>query len=140
VASDVEKVEVIRGPASILYGSNAMGGAINIITRKQNQEGMSVGGRAMYGSYNTQKYMANGGFKKDRFNGYLSVNHDRTDGHRSNSDFSITNGFAKLGYRLNEHFQFWNDASFAFFQAQNPGTETRPRSTTLPTSCGALHR
>ena len=34
VASDVERVEVLRGPASILYGSNAMGGVINIITRK----------------------------------------------------------------------------------------------------------
>jgi len=37
VASDVEKVEVIRGPASILYGSNAMGGVINIITKKQTE-------------------------------------------------------------------------------------------------------
>ncbi|MFW6290090.1 MAG: TonB-dependent receptor plug domain-containing protein, partial [Mariniphaga sp.] len=37
VSSDVEKVEVIRGPASILYGSNAMGGVINIITREQQQ-------------------------------------------------------------------------------------------------------
>ena len=33
VASDVERVEVVRGPASILYGTNAMGGVINIITR-----------------------------------------------------------------------------------------------------------
>lgn len=33
VASDVKKVEVIRGPASILYGSNAMGGVINMITK-----------------------------------------------------------------------------------------------------------
>ena len=34
VASDAERVEVIRGPASILYGSNAMGGVVNIITKK----------------------------------------------------------------------------------------------------------
>jgi iron complex outermembrane receptor protein len=37
MASDVEKVEIIRGPASVLYGSNAMGGVINIITKKQNK-------------------------------------------------------------------------------------------------------
>ena len=36
----VEKVEVIRGPASVLYGSNAMGGAINIITKHARQEGV----------------------------------------------------------------------------------------------------
>jgi len=34
IASDAERVEVIRGPGSLLYGSNAMGGVINIITRK----------------------------------------------------------------------------------------------------------
>src|SRR5690554_3694903 len=39
VASDVEKIEVIRGPASVLYGSNAMAGAINFITKKQHKEG-----------------------------------------------------------------------------------------------------
>jgi len=126
VASDVEKVEVIRGPASILYGSNAMGGAINIITRKQNQEGWNAGARAMYGSYNTQKYMANTGLKNGKFNGYLSVNHDKTDGHRTNSDFSITNGYTKLGYSLNERLQMWGDVSLASFKAQNPGTVERP--------------
>jgi len=126
VASDVEKVEVIRGPASILYGSNAMGGAINIITRKQDKEGWSAGGRVMYGSYNTQKYMVNGGIKKGKFYGYLSVNHDRTDGHRPNSDFAITNGYGKLGYRLNDCFHIWGDVSLASFEAQNPGTISQP--------------
>ena len=126
VASDVEKVEVIRGPASILYGSNAMGGVINIITRKQDKDGYSVNGQVMYGSYNTQKYMANGGFKKGKFSSFLSINHDQTDGHRPNSDFSITNGYIKLGYKLNEHFQMWGDASLASYKAQDPGTVMNP--------------
>ncbi len=126
VASDVEKVEVIRGPASILYGSNAMGGAINIITRKQNEEGWNANGRLMYGSYNTQKYMANAGLKKGKFNGFLSLNHDRTDGHRTNSDFSITNGYAKAGYRVSDRIQVWGDVSLAGYKAQNPGTELNP--------------
>jgi iron complex outermembrane receptor protein len=126
VASDVERVEVVRGPASILYGSNAMGGVINIITRKQNQDGWSANGHLMYGSYHTQKYMANGGWRQGKFDALVSVNHDRTDGHRDNSDFHITNAYAKAGYGLSEQFRVWADASIASFTAQNPGTTNSP--------------
>ena len=49
VASDVDRVEVIRGPGSLLYGSNAMGGVVNIITRRHKQEGRRTQARVMYG-------------------------------------------------------------------------------------------
>ena len=91
-----EKVEVLRGPASVLYGSNAMGGMINIITRRHHQQGRRTQARVMYGSYNTQKYMVNNGYNVGNFSSFVSINHDRTDGHRPNSDFQITNGFANL--------------------------------------------
>jgi iron complex outermembrane receptor protein len=126
VASDVEKVEVIRGPASILYGSNAMGGVINIITRKQKEEGWSANGRVMYGSYNTQKYMANGGLRKGKWDGFVSINHDRTDGHRDNSKFNITNGYARAGYNISNHFNLWGDISIASYETQNPGAVASP--------------
>ena len=48
-----ERVEVVRGPASVLYGSNAMGGVINIITKKQKQNGTKGSAQLMYGSFNT---------------------------------------------------------------------------------------
>jgi len=124
VASDVEKVEVIRGPASILYGSNAMGGVINIITRKQKEDGFNANAHLMYGSYNTQKYMASAGYKKNNFSAFLSVNHDRTDGHRANSDFAITNGYVKLGYDLNRYLDLSADISLANFDATDPGPDT----------------
>ena len=46
LTSDAEKVEVIRGPASVLYGTNAMGGVINIISRKSTESGISASGDA----------------------------------------------------------------------------------------------
>ena len=70
VASDVERVEVIRGPGSLLYGSNAMGGVINIITRKHHQAGRRTQARVMYGSYNTQKYMVNNGYNVGNFSSF----------------------------------------------------------------------
>lgn len=48
-----EKVEIVRGPASVLYGSNAMGGVINIVTRRQREDGVRTGVRLGYGSYDT---------------------------------------------------------------------------------------
>jgi len=124
VASDAERVEVIRGPASILYGTNAMGGVINIITKKQTQEGVHGNARLSYGSFNTQKYMASGGYKKDKFSAFISANHDQTDGHRPNSDFKITNGYVKLGYNFNEHFYANADFSIAAYEAGDPGSDT----------------
>jgi len=121
VTSDVEKVEVIRGPASILYGSNAFGGVINIITKQQKNDGIQANGRAMYGSYNTQKYMGSVGYKDKGFNLFTSINHDKTDGHRDSSDFKITNGYIKGGYEFSRHLKVFADFSIAHYETSDPG-------------------
>lgn len=126
VSSDIERVEVIRGPGSLLYGSNAMGGVVNVITRKSEKEGRESRARISYGSYNTQKYMVNNGYRKGKFSSFISVNHDRTDGHRSNSDFRMTNGFAKIGYKPGEHFNIEANVSLAKIYNENPGRRDDP--------------
>lgn len=126
VASDVDKVEVIRGPGSLLYGSNAMGGVINIITRRHREDGRRTQARVMYGSYNTQKYMVNNGYNVGNFSSFISINHDRTDGHRKDSKFYITNGFLNLGYRFNEHYKANANLSLAKSWNQNPGMIDNP--------------
>ena len=124
VASDIERVEIIRGSGSVLYGSNAMGGVINLITRKQVNEGFHGSARVLAGSYNTQKYMGSGAYKKDKLSIYLSGNRDMTDGHRSDSEFKINNGFAKIGLDLNENLKLSMDFSLASFRSSDPGPDT----------------
>ena len=48
-----ERVEVLRGPASVLYGSNAMGGVVNIVTRKMTADGVKTDINLGAGSYGT---------------------------------------------------------------------------------------
>jgi outer membrane receptor protein involved in Fe transport len=123
VSSDIEKVEIIRGPASILYGSNAFGGVINIITRKQHSDGITLNAKALYGSYDTRKLSLNGGLRKNKFDVFASVNHDQTDGHRDTSDFAITNAYVKTGYKLSKNIYAVADFSLAHFEAADPGPE-----------------
>lgn len=52
----VERIEILKGSASTLYGADAVGGVINIITRKQNENGVRTSISAIGGSYNRQTY------------------------------------------------------------------------------------
>lgn len=123
-SSNIERVEIIRGPASMLYGSNAMGGVINIITKEQTSDGASVQANFQYGSYNTLKVATGGGFNKNGFTIYTGLNHDQTDGHREASYFNSTDGYLKTGYKINDLFTVSADMSLVNFRGADPGRDT----------------
>ena len=119
-----EKIEVVRGPASVLYGSNAMAGVVNIVTKKQQQDGVHTYGRAMYGSYNT--FSAHNAFRRKGFSSFVSLNYNRTDGHRENSEFDQYGGYAKLGYEFSSHWNVFADVNVTHYNAANPGLVSAP--------------
>lgn len=126
IASDVERVEVSRGATSVLYGSNAMGGAINIITRKATEDGNRLNARLMGGSYGTQRYSLTDSYRKGKFSGVFSGNYERTDGHRVNSEYESFSGYGKLGYDISKEWKITGNVNIAQSNAQNPGEITRP--------------
>ncbi|MDE6396858.1 MAG: TonB-dependent receptor plug domain-containing protein, partial [Muribaculaceae bacterium] len=77
VANGIDRVEVVKGPSSLLYGSNAMGGSINLITKHQHQDGWTGSARAMFGSFSTQKFNMSTGYKKDKFSATVAGQIDR---------------------------------------------------------------
>ncbi len=121
-SDDVDRIEIFKGPGSSVYGNNAMGGVVNIITKRSDKEGVHGYAEASYGSMNTLG-------QKLGFNGRLSGNHGlvfRLSGFRRTSEgyntyrenfrdlFSVNSNLrelgvdAKIGYDLNDktNFQF----------------------------------
>lgn len=121
-----ERVEVLRGPASVLYGSNAMGGVINIVTRQMPNDGVSTNVRAGYGSYNTLETEATNRIRKGRFSSMISGSYNRTDGHRSDMGFEQYGGYAKLGYEINNSWKLRGDVNVTHFNASYPGPVSAP--------------
>lgn len=121
-----ERVEVLRGPASVLYGSNAMGGVVNIVTRKQQENGIKTTVNLGGGSYGTLQSEASNLIKKGRFNSAVTGSYNRTDGHRKDMAFEQYGGYVKLGYDLTEHWKIWGDANITHYNASNPGTVNNP--------------
>lgn len=121
-----ERVEVLRGPASVLYGSNAMGGVIDIVTRQMKEEGSKTDIQAAYGSYNTLQTEVTNRLKRGRFSSIVTGSYNRSDGHRPDMDFEQYGGYAKLGYDFNDRWKLWGDVNVTHFNASNPGTVAAP--------------
>lgn len=126
VANGVERVEVVKGPSSLLYGSNAMGGSINIVTQTQKQDGLTGRARAMFGSFSTQKFAMSSGYKKGKFSATLSGQLDRSNGNRAGSEFWLSNEFAQLKYAASNNWSIAGMVDMTQSKAHNPGTLQSP--------------
>ena len=123
----VERVEVVRSPASLLYGSNAMGGVINLITRKNYVDGVSTDVILGAGSYGTVQAEATNQVRSGKFNSTIAAQYGRSDNHRRDMGFEQYGGYLKLGYDINENFDIYADLNLTHFNASNPGTVTQPK-------------
>jgi outer membrane receptor for ferrienterochelin and colicins len=105
---NIKQIEIVRGPSSSLYGSEAMAGVINIITDKSRKNSLSIGTR--YGSYNTADINLKGSIRTNRINYQGFGNYYRTDGfsirpnsrERSVAPIERITQQHHLGYRFND--------------------------------------
>ena len=122
-----ERVEVLRGPASALYGSNAMGGVINIVTRTMKTDGSKTSVNLGAGSYGTFQSEASNQLRYGRFTSTVALQYNRTDNHRPNMGFEQYGGYIKLGYELSDHWNLSADLDISHWNASNPGTTMQPK-------------
>ena len=121
-----ERVEVLRGPASMLYGSNAMGGVINIVTRRMKEDGVRTDLNAGYGSFNTLQTDLSNRIRKGRFSSVASLSYNRTDGHRDDMGFEQYGGYAKTEYEIDDAWKVSADVNITHFNASQPGPVSAP--------------
>ena len=122
----VDRVDVIRGPASVIYGSNAMGGVVNIVTRSMHEDGVKTNLNLGAGSCGTVQTEVANQIKKGKFNSTVAAQYNRSDNHRPRMGFEQYGGYVKLGYDMTEHWKTSADVNIIHFNASNPGSVSEP--------------
>jgi len=120
---NIDHIEVLRGPASAVYGTNALGGVINIITQKLPVTGFHTLVSTSYGSFHTQKYQLQHTGAIGKLSYLSSIGLNRSDGHRANSKFNEKNIALKLEYRINSNFGITFNGAYAPYEYHDPGPE-----------------
>jgi iron complex outermembrane receptor protein len=90
---NIERIEIIKGPAARVFGQNAFTGAINIITKKNVNTQLTA--EAGYGSYHTDKLALTGSINLKESSHQVHISRNTSDGYRYNTDFENQNYFIK---------------------------------------------
>lgn len=116
----VERIEIIRGVGCVLYGDNAVGGVINIITKKgEGKPSFKVNSQT--GSYALEKYVFELGGSKDDFSYLMQFNRYSTNGYRKNSDYRGEDFFGKIIYEFSDKFSLGLSGNYHFADFGLPG-------------------
>jgi len=103
--SAVERIEIMNGGGSSMYGSSASGGVLNIVTKKKSNE---ILGSVSMGSYRSGKLNMSFAKKFSRSNVSLFLRGGRSDGYRESSDLEYTGADVTGSYESNDWFVKWN--------------------------------
>lgn len=90
----IERVEIVKGARSALYGTDAIGGVINIITRQADKS--SVAASLGYGSFNSRSGNVSGGLASESGTFGATINWQYTDGYKIRTDSDIARGYNNL--------------------------------------------
>lgn len=97
--ANVERIEIIKGPAAMRFGNNAYAGVINIITKTESDEKVKI--FAEGGDFSLYKLGMNATFGNDKVSNLFQITRGGSDGYRHNTDFTISNAFYQNKFSLN---------------------------------------
>jgi len=124
-ASMIEKIEIYRGPASAIYGANALGGVINVIT-KEGQDEIVGNINVSIGTYGLKDYEVAYQGSSDDVSYYFSGNYLTDDGVRENSQLSKTGVFGKVISKIDEQTELGLSLLYQNYNRGVPGSVDFP--------------
>ena len=101
--ANIERIEIVRGPQSAIWGTDALAGVINIITRK-NVSDAYLKAEAEYGSFDSLSLAANGGVSRDRFRIYGGLSYLDSEGINISREGEEKDGSQNSNANLNLEF------------------------------------
>ncbi len=118
---NVKKIEVVKGPLSSLYGSGAMGGVVNILTRQPSGDD-EISFSYDYGSFNTHNITGSFGESFSKLDFLGTVQKNSSDGYQENSASNTDAYQGNLVYNINEAWKIENYAKYVDAYKQDPAT------------------
>jgi iron complex outermembrane receptor protein len=125
--SDAASVRITQGPASVLYGSNAMGGAIEIRPARP-EAGMSTRLTTSLGSWWTTQNRLQHGSRFEKAFYTVNAGYSATSGDRPSSDFRNPDATMAVGGDLGEHWKSSLQGRYGWFHVEDPGPVNAPLS------------
>ncbi|NWF99301.1 MAG: TonB-dependent receptor [Nitrospirae bacterium] len=117
---NIERIEILRGASSALYGADAMGGVINIITRIPEQAKTSFS--ASYGRFVTKELNFNTSQRINKAGFYLSLSKNTSAGFRENSEYDSESASIKIAYDISKDIRADISFDYNFRDAGVPGS------------------
>ena len=123
---DIDRIEVVRGPQSTLYGPRALAGAVQIFT-KQGDGPPGITLSAEGGSYDTFRESLQSEGKIGQFDYSIGMSRIDTDNARPNNQYRNTNGIANIGWSPNDQLRIGGVFAYALSDAGDPNVIFDPR-------------
>jgi iron complex outermembrane receptor protein len=129
----IERIEIVRGSGTVLYGDNAAGGVINIITKAPPKK-ITLTAGVNLGSFGRNKEQISISGGRERLRASVFANSDTTDGYRANGEYRAKDIGGKIIYDVTESLQFNLSGSHHSDEYGLPGSLTEEKVAVDPTA------
>ena len=121
---NIERIEVLRGDSSALYGADAMGGVINIITKKPFRPVTRA--KVQYGRFDTKSFLFYTSRKLNRFGYSFAAQREDSHGFRADTDYKLWNLNSKFTLDLADDVDVVLSIDYGHKEAGSPGSTEWP--------------